>query len=106
MYHVSQLNELLVPELLDIADQLNIPNNKKFTKQDLVNSILDKQSTMKSEKPGEGEKPKRKRIPKPSDSEKTAPLFEAPEVEAARKDLASRPKRAENEKKPPVKKYK
>ena len=63
MYDLSQLNELLVPELLDIADQLNIPNSKKYSKQDLVSSILDKQSNMKPEtKLPEGEKPKRKRI--------------------------------------------
>ena len=29
MYDISQLNDLLVPELHDIADQLNISNSKK-----------------------------------------------------------------------------
>ncbi len=47
MYDISQLNELLVPELLDIADELNIPNSKKLNKQDLIKTILDKQANMK-----------------------------------------------------------
>lgn len=32
MYDILQLNDMLVPELLDIAEQLKIPNAKK-TKQ-------------------------------------------------------------------------
>ena len=29
MYDILQLNDMLVPELLDIAEQLKIPNAKK-----------------------------------------------------------------------------
>ncbi|HSN59937.1 MAG TPA: Rho termination factor N-terminal domain-containing protein, partial [Ferruginibacter sp.] len=66
MYDILQLNELLVPELHDIAEQLNIPNSKKMNKQELVSTILDKQSNMATEnKMPDGEKPKRKRIAKP-----------------------------------------
>ena len=50
MYNISQLNELLVPELLDIAEQYSIPNYKKMNKQDLVDTIMDKQSQMADEK--------------------------------------------------------
>ena len=44
MYDILQLNEMLVPELLDIAEQLNIPNAKKLDKQELVYKILDGQA--------------------------------------------------------------
>ena len=41
MYDILQLNDMLVPELLDIADQLKIQNAKKLDKQELVYKILD-----------------------------------------------------------------
>src|SRR5688572_21827849 len=44
MYDILQLNDMLVPELLDIAEQLNIPNVKKLDKQGLVYKILDSQA--------------------------------------------------------------
>ncbi|MEO6734453.1 MAG: transcription termination factor Rho [Ferruginibacter sp.] len=62
MYDILQLNDMLVPELQDIAEQLAIPNFKKIDKQDLIYKILDNQSIMSAEnKNGEEEKPKRKR---------------------------------------------
>jgi transcription termination factor Rho len=66
MYDILQLNDMLVPELLDIAEQLKIPNAKKLDKQDLVYKILDKQAVMASAvKNGTTEeKGKRKRIVK------------------------------------------
>jgi transcription termination factor Rho len=62
MYDISQLNDLLVPELHDIADQLSIKNSKKADKQGLIELILDKQASMSTETPNDAEKPKRKRI--------------------------------------------
>ena len=50
MYDILQLNDMLVPELLDIAEQLKIPNAKKLSKQDLVYKILDGQAIKASEK--------------------------------------------------------
>jgi transcription termination factor Rho len=96
MYDISQLNDLLVPELLDVAEQLRISNAKKLNKQDLITHILEKQSLMSTAK-NEEEKPKRKRIIKP---------VEAPveEIHVAPETKMARPKRAEVEKKQPVKK--
>ena len=70
MYDILQLNDMLVPELLDIAEQLKIPNAKKLSKQDLVYKILDGQAIKASEKkPGDtDDKHKRKRIIKTSTS--------------------------------------
>ena len=83
MYDILQLNDMLVPELHDIAEQLDIPNFKKFDKQDLVKKIIEIQSVKTTEAPATvGEKPKRKRIIKP---------IEAPE-ELAKERQKSEPK--------------
>ena len=67
MYDILQLNDMLVPELLDIAEQLKIPAAKKLSKQELVYKILDRQAVVSSEKPdaSDDKQPKpRKRIVK------------------------------------------
>ncbi len=94
MYDISQLNDLLVPELLDIADHFTISNAKKLNKQDLITQILDKQSHMNSAK-NEEEKPKRKRIIKPADDAETAPepkpaAVKAKKPEAEKKQAVKR----------------
>ncbi len=67
MYDILQLNDMLVPELLDIADQLKIPNAKKLGKQDLVYKILDNQALTGAKTSAASEdKNKRKRIIKTS----------------------------------------
>jgi transcription termination factor Rho len=43
-YDILQLNDMLVPELKDIAAKLNIADHKKLSKQDLVYKILDIQA--------------------------------------------------------------
>ena len=48
MYDILQLNDMLVPELLDIAEQLKIPNAKKLDKQALISKILDSQALQAS----------------------------------------------------------
>jgi transcription termination factor Rho len=58
MYDILQLNDMLVPELLDIAEKLDISNAKKANKQDLIYKILDKQALTPSE-----EKPSAKSAP-------------------------------------------
>ncbi|MCU0379606.1 MAG: transcription termination factor Rho [Chitinophagaceae bacterium] len=59
---------MLVPELLDIAEQLKIPHAKKLEKQELIYKILDKQALQNSASTGQKEeKPARqKRIVKTS----------------------------------------
>lgn len=49
MYDILQLNDMLVPELLDIAEKLDISNPKKANKQDLIYKILDKQAIASSD---------------------------------------------------------
>ncbi|TXH22174.1 MAG: transcription termination factor Rho [Chitinophagaceae bacterium] len=70
MYDILQLNEMLVPELLDIAEHLKIKNAKKLEKQELVYKILDSQAiaNSKTEETAVEAKPKRKRIIKANTS--------------------------------------
>jgi transcription termination factor Rho len=67
MYDILQLNDMLVPELLDIAEQLKIPNAKKLDKQGLVYKILDSQA-IAGAKAAPASDPKRKRIIKTNTS--------------------------------------
>ena len=64
MYDILQLNDMLVPELTDIAEELKITNVKKSDKQDLIYKILDKQAIMESavKQNSDSDKPRRKRI--------------------------------------------
>ena len=65
MYDILQMNDMLVPELLDIAEQLKIPNSRKMDKQDIIYKILDKQAVLASSAksaPSAEDKNKRKRI--------------------------------------------
>jgi transcription termination factor Rho len=115
MYDILQLNDMLLPELQDIAENLQIDNFKKFPKQELVYKILDQQAVVSSQKkgaaPASSDKPKRKRIVKASTSNSTeeavvedtsdeAPANEAPALEAA----AEEPKKHIAAKKAPAKK--
>jgi transcription termination factor Rho len=49
MYDILQLNDMLLPELLDIAEQLSITGAKKLDKQGLIYKILDSQAVQASE---------------------------------------------------------
>jgi transcription termination factor Rho len=49
MYDILQLNDMLLPELLDIAEQLTISGAKKLDKQGLIYKILDSQAVQASE---------------------------------------------------------
>ena len=65
MYDILQLNDMLVPELLDIAENLDIEHAKKLDKQELIYKILDKQAVVGGGKSvATADKPKRKRIVK------------------------------------------
>ena len=78
MYDILQLNDMLVPELLDIAEQLKIPSAKKADKQELIYKILDKQAIAPNEKTDgqdNDDKPKRKRIVKTTTANSSEEAF-------------------------------
>jgi transcription termination factor Rho len=104
MYDILQLNDMLVPELLDIAEDLKIDNPKKLDKQGLIYKILDKQAVMSSQKKTGAEsteKPKRKRIVKASTANSTEEAIvedtQEAEPEAAKKHAKKAPAPAKKE---------
>jgi transcription termination factor Rho len=103
MYDIAQLSDFLVPELHDIAEQLDIADSKKMNKSELISGILAKQQSMATEKASpEGDKPKRKRISKVSANDTADNIQE----QQFKKEIAARAKKAEADKKPAPKKQK
>ncbi len=95
MYDILQLNDMLVPELLDIAEQQDITNAKELDKQELIYKILDKQVLMTpiEKNDSTSEKPKRKRIVKPAAKKESAVAVPSTEEKEAK------PKKIEEKKK-------
>ena len=84
MHSISQLNDLLVPELLDLAQELKIKNTKGQSKEQLIQLILQNNTAMSEEnlEPKE-EKTKRKRTVKnaaPVEEELTVVAESEPEA--------------------------
>jgi len=105
-YDILQLNDMLIPELVDVADTLKIENASSFDKQTLVYKILDHQAL--NGKTAE-EEPKKKRGRKPKEATETAvpeaveavpaaavpsiaPAAEAADVTGDKKRRARKPK--------------
>ena len=74
-YDILQLNDMLIPELIDVADSLKIQNAGSLDKKALVDKILEQQAG------GEGE-PKKRRGRKPKEDAAPA-VTEAPEANEA-----------------------
>ena len=101
MYDILQLNDLLLPELVDVAEELKIAGAKKMEKQELIYKILDKQAIFSSTEKatGDEEKPKRKRIVKAT----TANSVEEAEVMTEKPAAKAEPAPAKPVKKAPKK---
>src|SRR5206468_11593049 len=108
MYDILQLNDMLVPELLDIAEDLKIENAKKLDKQGLIYKILDKQAVAPGQdQKGSSDKPKRKRIVKATTANSTEEAEveeQAPVVENKRPMKKAHPKKEDKHKKQPKRK--
>jgi len=107
MYDILQLNDMLVPELLDIAEELKIDNAKKLSKQELVYKILDSQAIRGSEQKtaGGADGAKRKRIIKATTSNTTEEaIVEEPIMEKKPAAKKAAPKKAAAKKAAPRKK--
>ena len=69
MFEISQLKEKKLPELQDIAKNLNIPKYRSFKKLDLIYQILDVQAATPSvenqKDPQKNQRPRRERVQKP-----------------------------------------
>lgn len=90
MYDILQLNEMLVPELKELAEKLNIESFKKLSKQDLIYKILDEQALTNKNVDLGDEKPGRKQHVASENDEKKGrgrpkkdePVVKAPIVKA------------------------
>ncbi|MEZ5046853.1 MAG: transcription termination factor Rho [Chitinophagaceae bacterium] len=79
MYDILKLNEMIVPELLEIAEKLSIEGASTFDKKDLIYKILDAQALNPSVVADISEKPKKKtakkaakKVAKKDDTDTTA----------------------------------
>jgi transcription termination factor Rho len=94
-YDINQLQEMIVPELNDIAEQLGVSNFKKLEKQELIYKIIDKQAASSTDETAE--KPKRikkARVKKAVEStsyQEAAPASDTAEAPAEKK--IARPKK-------------
>jgi transcription termination factor Rho len=105
MYDILQLNDMLVPELLDIAEQLKITGAKKLDKQELVYKILDKQAVAASEGKGESaddKSKKPKRIIKATTANSTEEAIVESEEEEKPKKVEAKKSAPKKEEKPSV----
>lgn len=82
MYDILQLNDMLLPELLDVAEQLKIKNIKGLDKQDLIYKILDNQAISNSKiEEAENDAPAKKSKPKKAATIKTSTAHVTEEAE-------------------------
>ncbi len=101
MYDILQLNDMLVPELRDLAETLGLKSYKKLSKQDLIYKILDEQALSSDAKAAEpakkapAEKPKRERKPRSpkAKEDKPEPKKEKPKAESKTVKAESKPAR-------------
>ncbi len=108
MYDILQLNDMLVPELRDLAEHLGVKGFKKLNKQELIYKILDEQAL---NKPGNGqpndgknEKPEFQfDMEKPKKKEKGGQEAKKPEPKMAEPEQEIEKKAEVEEKKPEYK---
>jgi transcription termination factor Rho len=93
MLDILQLNDMLVPELREIAEKIKLKGYKRLSKQDLIYKILDQQAlsgeaTTEEEKPVKPARPARKPSPKPVAAKPEK--VEAPKTEHSNEDKHKR----------------
>lgn len=63
-YDILQLNDMLVPELVDVAEHMNIDNARNLDKQTLIYKILDQQAVTTNGKDAESATDREEEAPK------------------------------------------
>ena len=104
MYDILQLNDMLLPELLDVAEQLHIAGAKKLDKQELIYKILDSQAVQASEtkepkKSTRGRKPATVKATTGNITEEAEVMQDAPEATAGEGEKPAKRARKRIEKK-------
>ena len=81
-YDILQINDMLVPELIDIANDLKIKDTKSLDKQKLIYKILDQQALSQGGGDNKPAETKKTRTRKPTKKAEAA----TPEKEERRRD--------------------
>jgi len=84
MYDILQLNDMLVPELRELAEQLELKSYKRLNKQELIYKILDAQA-LNANGSEEASVPKAKKVIRKSVKE-TAPEADSEEAVVAQEE--------------------
>jgi transcription termination factor Rho len=71
-YDILQLNDMLLPELVDLANHMKIANARTLDKQTLIYKILDNQALNTGTENAEGGEEKKRRSRKPKEGEAPA----------------------------------
>ncbi|HRP38053.1 MAG: transcription termination factor Rho [Chitinophagales bacterium] len=91
MHNLQQLNEMILPELHEVAEKLNISNFSSLGKEELIQKIITSQESAKPEDASVQEKPKRPRVRKVTKKEVVeegeADATETPEAEPVQQTL-------------------
>ena len=101
MYDILQLNEMLVPELREVAESLGMKSYKRLSKQDLVYKILDQQAIA-----GKSEAENGSENGESASSEIKAPASEKKEVKESKEketETSKNPKTEDKKEPEPVK---
>ncbi len=93
MYDILQLNDMLVPELKDLAEKIGVKSYKRLAKQDLIYKILDQQAVLGTDMP----KVESKAAPEPT---KEKPAKPEPKPRAPRTPRTPKPPKAESKEAP------
>jgi len=94
MYDILQLNDMLVPELRDIADQLELKSYKKLSKQELIYKILDEQAIAKGSSSKSGDSKSSSNGAKSSENGKPKPAPRKPRAKKPKKEADAPEKKA------------
>jgi transcription termination factor Rho len=102
MYDILQLNDMLVPELREIAERLEVSGYKRLAKQDLIYKILDQQAVAgklaAKTSNGAGQKPA---PPEPRETKRPAPRKKSTRPRTAEgSDSPRRPRTERSEQRP------
>ncbi len=91
MYDILQLNDMLVPELRELAEKIGVTSYKKLTKQDLIYKILDQQAVAADTKAAP--KAKKANSKTESRSDDVAVAVEEPSDKAEKAPIKRKPRR-------------
>ncbi len=97
MLDILQLNDMLVPELREKAEELGLKSYKKLTKQELIYRILDEQAVSPEEKT---KAPAKKTVAKKEEKEEEVAVIEEEDAQEEEKEVDEAQTETEEKAKP------